>query len=195
MPMTQPRAWNRTGRAWYVLAQLGLPVFVAKAGWEHFAQFVCRLLAGRQIYIQWAALAFLMCLSATAGALMNRLRAKAGIRKRNGESTVRELAMLRTVVANLPDLIYVKDSGNRFLLANQGTADFVGAATGAGLRGKTDFDFFPDELAAGFFEDEQKVMLSGRTRRHSRKPQRKTKKVARLESSGGTLPAKRSFQL
>jgi diguanylate cyclase (GGDEF)-like protein/PAS domain S-box-containing protein len=104
-----------------------------------------------------------MCLSAAAGALMNRLCAKAGIRKLDGQSTEGELAMLRAVVASLPDPIYVKDSGNRFLLANQAAANNigVGAATGTELLGKTDFDFFPEELATSFFEDERKVLLTG----------------------------------
>jgi diguanylate cyclase (GGDEF)-like protein/PAS domain S-box-containing protein len=143
------------------LAQLGPSGVLMTTGWELIAQFVFRLVAGLQIYIQWILLAFLMCLSAGAGALINRLRAKARIRKRDGESPVGELTMLRAVIDNLPDLIYVKDSGSRFLLANQGTAKAMGVATGASLVGKTDFDFYPEELATTFFEDERKVLLSG----------------------------------
>lgn len=78
-----------------------------------------------------------------------------------GEGFRGELQMLRSIVANLPDLIYVKDARSRFLLANQGTADALGAETGAELTGKTDFDFFPDDLAAGFYQDEQKIIQSG----------------------------------
>jgi diguanylate cyclase (GGDEF)-like protein/PAS domain S-box-containing protein len=146
------------------LAQLGFLGVAMTAGSEHFAQYVFRLFAGRQIYIHWTLLAILMCLSAAAGAFMHRLRMKAGIRKRDSESTVNELAMLRAVIDKLPDPIYVKDSGSRFLLANQAAANNmgVGVATGAELLGKTDFDFFPQELAASFFEDEQKVLLSGK---------------------------------
>lgn len=78
-----------------------------------------------------------------------------------GENFPGELAMLRAVMASVPDLIYVKDEQSRFLLANQGTADLMGAASGAELRGKTDFDYYSTELAAGFYQDEQKVIQTG----------------------------------
>jgi diguanylate cyclase (GGDEF)-like protein/PAS domain S-box-containing protein len=58
----------------------------------------------------------------------------------------------------VPDLIYVKDEQSRFLMANQGTAEVMGASSGEELRGKTDFDYYPTEMAAGFYQDEQKVI-------------------------------------
>ncbi|MGA3264687.1 MAG: PAS domain-containing protein, partial [Terracidiphilus sp.] len=140
------------------LTQLGLPGVAAATEGGIFAFW---LPAGSQIFVHWAAVALLMVLSAVAGAWMYCLRAKERDRKRDDESMNRELTMLRAVVANLPDLIYVKDTESRFLLANQGTADLMGAATVASLLGKTDFDFYPKELAADFFEDERKVLLSG----------------------------------
>jgi diguanylate cyclase (GGDEF)-like protein/PAS domain S-box-containing protein len=79
----------------------------------------------------------------------------------HGESSAQELRLLRAVVATLPDLIYVKDENSRFLLANQGTADVMGAKSGTDLLGRTDFDYFPREQAAGFFADEQKVIATG----------------------------------
>jgi diguanylate cyclase (GGDEF)-like protein/PAS domain S-box-containing protein len=144
-----------------ILAKLGAPGVMAMAHWQHSAQSVFLLVAGRQAYIFWMALVFLVCVSAAAGALANNLRAKASNRGRDSESTVGELAMLRAVIANLPDPIYVKDSECRFLLANQATAETMKVASGNCLLGKTDFDFYPADLAAGFFEDEQKVIVSG----------------------------------
>jgi len=79
----------------------------------------------------------------------------------DGQSDTQELHLLRAVVASLPDLIYVKDEKSRFLLANQGTADVMGAGSGAELVGRTDFDYYPREQAAGFFADEQKVIETG----------------------------------
>ncbi len=78
-----------------------------------------------------------------------------------GESFPGELGLLRAVLASVPDLIYVKDENSRFLLANQGTADVMGAASGEELRGKTDFDYYSTEMAAGFYQDEQKVIQTG----------------------------------
>lgn len=77
------------------------------------------------------------------------------------ESFPGELAMLRAVVASVPDLIYVKDRRSRFLLANQGTADIMGAASGAELAGKSDFDYYSAEMAAGFYQDEQRIIETG----------------------------------
>ena len=140
------------------MAQLG---HAATSAWDHVAQCVFQPFDWRPISIPWTPLVFVIYLSAAAVALMYRLRVKAGIPKRDGESTMKELAMLRAITANIPDMVYAKDVDSRFLLANQAAANNVGAASSAELLGKTDFDFFPHELAAGFFEDERKVLLSG----------------------------------
>jgi diguanylate cyclase (GGDEF)-like protein/PAS domain S-box-containing protein len=78
-----------------------------------------------------------------------------------GEKFPGELALLREVMRSVPDLIYVKDRESRFLFANQCTAEAMGAASGEELRGKSDFDYYPAEMAAGFYQDEQKVIQSG----------------------------------
>ncbi|HEX3985174.1 MAG TPA: GGDEF domain-containing protein [Acidobacteriaceae bacterium] len=77
------------------------------------------------------------------------------------ESVPDELAMLRTVVASVPDLIYVKDRRSHFLLANQGTADIMGAASQSELVGNSDFDYYDSETAADFYQDEQRIMATG----------------------------------
>ncbi len=69
-----------------------------------------------------------------------------------------ERNLLRTLIDNLPDTIFVKDRQSRFLLANQSTARQVGAGRPADLLGKTDFDFHPPELAERFRADEQAIM-------------------------------------
>ena len=86
------------------------------------------------------------------------LSVRSSLLRGQGESFPGELAMMRAVMASVPDLIYVKDEQSRFLLANQGTAEVMGASSGEELRGRTDFDYFPTEMAAGFYQDEQKVI-------------------------------------
>jgi PAS domain S-box-containing protein len=71
-----------------------------------------------------------------------------------------ERLMLRTLVDNLPDFIYAKDAECRFLLANASVARHMGT-TPENLIGKTDFDFFPPDLAKAYAEDERRVMRSG----------------------------------
>ena len=72
-----------------------------------------------------------------------------------------ERKMLRTLIDNIPDFMYVKDTKSRFVVANSHLARVVGAETPEALQGKTDFDFFPREMADSFYEDEQEVMRSG----------------------------------
>jgi len=71
-------------------------------------------------------------------------------------------AMLRTLIDNLPDLIYVKDVDGRFLLANVAVARVMGASSPDELLGKNDFDFHARELATLYHEDEQAVIRSGK---------------------------------
>jgi PAS domain S-box-containing protein len=72
-----------------------------------------------------------------------------------------EEAVLRTLVDNLPDLIYVKDPNGRFLLANNAVARIMGATKPSALLGKNDFDFHPKELATRYHDDEQALIRSG----------------------------------
>jgi PAS domain S-box-containing protein len=58
--------------------------------------------------------------------------------------------------------MYVKDMDCRFLVANLAVARQMGAKTTEELLGKTDFDFYPREIATPFFEDEQRVIRSGK---------------------------------
>jgi PAS domain S-box-containing protein len=71
-----------------------------------------------------------------------------------------EQRMLRTLIDHLPDFIYVKDAAGRFLVANASVARHMGT-TPAHLLGRTDFDFYPAEIAAQFSADERQVVRSG----------------------------------
>ncbi|MFA5193077.1 MAG: PAS domain S-box protein, partial [Verrucomicrobiia bacterium] len=71
-------------------------------------------------------------------------------RKRAEEAMERERNLLRTLIDNIPDAIYVRDTANRFVLANETVAKRMGIASPADLIGKTDADFYPPEQAAHF---------------------------------------------
>jgi len=79
----------------------------------------------------------------------------------NEERLAREGTMLRTLIDNLPDYIYIKDRKSRFLLANRAAAAVMGVTRPEELLGKSDFDFHSRELAAGYYAGEQEVMRSG----------------------------------
>ena len=69
---------------------------------------------------------------------------------------------MRMVIDNLPDFVYAKDKQGRFVLNNPAHARDLGANLPEELKGKSDFDFFPAELAAQFYTDEQKIIETGK---------------------------------
>jgi two-component system sensor histidine kinase/response regulator len=71
-----------------------------------------------------------------------------------------ERNMLRTLIDSIPDFIYAKDLQCRFLIANETCGRGIGRRP-AELIGKSDFDFYPRELAQKFYDDEQKIIVSG----------------------------------
>ena len=81
--------------------------------------------------------------------------------KQMEEALAQEKSLLRSLIDNVPDYVYVKDTQSRFLVANPALARVIGAATPDELLGKTDFDFFPQELAAKYYADEQAIFQSG----------------------------------
>jgi diguanylate cyclase (GGDEF)-like protein/PAS domain S-box-containing protein len=71
-----------------------------------------------------------------------------------------ERQLLHAMVNVVPDYLFVKDRGSRFILANRAVAEDIGR-TVEDLLGKTDFELHPRALAEKFFADEQAVMTSG----------------------------------
>jgi two-component system, NtrC family, sensor kinase len=72
-----------------------------------------------------------------------------------------ERKMLRALIDNIPDFLYVKDVELRFVVANPPVAHAVGLQSPDEVLGKTDFDIYPPELAKTFFEAEQRLLRSG----------------------------------
>jgi PAS domain S-box-containing protein len=72
-----------------------------------------------------------------------------------------ERKMLRSLIDNVPNFLYIKDTRARFVVANLHCALQLGLKTADDLLGKSDFDLYPQNLAAGFYEDDQNVIRSG----------------------------------
>jgi PAS domain S-box-containing protein len=81
-------------------------------------------------------------------------------RQRREDQLTAERQMLRTVIDLLPDYIYVKDRESKFLVNNLAVAQNQGL-TPEEVIGKTDFDFFSNDLAKQYYDDEQKVIQTG----------------------------------
>jgi PAS domain S-box-containing protein len=72
-----------------------------------------------------------------------------------------ERAILRALIDNMPDYIYVKDIQSRFVIANPYLAHSIGVDDPERVIGKTDYDFYPRPLADAFYQDEQQIILTG----------------------------------
>jgi PAS domain S-box-containing protein len=72
-----------------------------------------------------------------------------------------ERNMLRTLVNNSPDPIYIKDLTGRKIMANPAELKNMGCQTEAEALGKTDFDIYPHHLAAVYSADDQAVIQTG----------------------------------
>lgn len=77
------------------------------------------------------------------------------------EELARERNLLRTLIDNVPDFIYVKDTQSKFILGNKAVAALMGAGEPENLIGKTDADFYPADIAAKFRRDEERLLASG----------------------------------
>jgi diguanylate cyclase (GGDEF)-like protein/PAS domain S-box-containing protein len=68
-----------------------------------------------------------------------------------------ERGLLRAMIDQVPDYLFIKDIDSRFVVANRAVAADLGR-TPEELIGKTDFDLHAPEFARGFYADEQRVI-------------------------------------
>ena len=69
-----------------------------------------------------------------------------------------ERNLLRALIDNYPDSVYVKDLQARKTLANKANVRNMGFNSEAEVLGKTDFELFTPEVATKLFADDQKVL-------------------------------------
>lgn len=73
-----------------------------------------------------------------------------------------ERNQLRTIIDNIPDLIYIKDKESRILNANLRHVHHLKKNRLDDVIGKTDFDFYENRYAEMYFSDEQMIFRTGR---------------------------------
>ncbi|MDB4557759.1 PAS domain-containing protein [bacterium] len=78
--------------------------------------------------------------------------------KQAEQGLARERDLLKTIIDNVPDLIYVKDRAGRFVTANAALLRLLKLDSPSELVGKNDYDFSPAELACNYVADDQIVM-------------------------------------
>jgi PAS domain S-box-containing protein len=81
--------------------------------------------------------------------------------KQMQEQLWQERNLLRSVIDNLPDHIFLKDIEGRYLLDNTAHQRWLGFTDGDQVIGRTVYDFFPEELARRLAADDADVLNSG----------------------------------
>ncbi|MBI5495260.1 MAG: PAS domain-containing protein [Deltaproteobacteria bacterium] len=108
-----------------------------------------------------AALAALLGL-VLVGVLLRLLLGELAHRRRTEREALQARAFLDAVVANIPDMIFVKDARDlRFTLFNRAGEELVGHKL-ADMAGKDVYDLFP-RAQADFFTAKDREVLAGRT--------------------------------
>ena len=90
-----------------------------------------------------------------------KLAAVAAERQRAEEAIRVNDARYRSLIENLDQCVFLKDADFHFVTVNPPFCQAVGLSE-AEILGKTDFDFYPAELAAKFREDDRQVLQQGR---------------------------------
>jgi PAS domain S-box-containing protein len=97
------------------------------------------------------------------GAISHLIAIKQDVTARNQAEAAlaAERNLLRTLIDNLPDYIFIKDAQSRFVMVNRAQVGLLGVRSPDDAVGKTDQDFLPAMLAAQYRTDEERVIRSG----------------------------------
>jgi PAS domain S-box-containing protein len=82
--------------------------------------------------------------------------------KEKNETLEKEQTLFRALMDNMPDTIYIKDTECRFLDGNPVQVSITKAESHENLLGKTDFDFYPKDIAEIFYKDDKHVLETGK---------------------------------
>lgn len=72
-----------------------------------------------------------------------------------------ERNLLRTIINNIPDMIFAKDNAGNYLVVNRSYTDFVEVNSETDIIGKNIFDLFPQEMAQKIFDLENHIIITG----------------------------------
>lgn len=83
-------------------------------------------------------------------------------RKRAEEVLNQERRMLRTLIDNLPDSIYVQDKDCRRVISNKADICNIGLTNEDEVLGKTKIELFPGKIGEQDFAEDKKVIITGK---------------------------------
>ncbi|MBN2807201.1 MAG: PAS domain S-box protein [Prolixibacteraceae bacterium] len=84
------------------------------------------------------------------------------VKKQSLEQIQRERILLRTLIDNIPDSIYVKDIHARKILANKADVAITGNQSESEIIGKTDLELFPSDDGENGFRQDMQVLRTGK---------------------------------
>ena len=99
-------------------------------------------------------------MNASYEAEIERRRASEEALKEKTRNLDRALSLQHALMNNIPDMAWIKDRDLKFVLCNEPFAKTVNSAPDD-LVGKTDYDYWPADLAEQYAEDDRLVMVSG----------------------------------
>lgn len=79
----------------------------------------------------------------------------------SGSASLGDSDLLHILLEQLPDAIYFKDTGSKFIKVNRTLASWYGLKSPDDAVGKSDGDFFSPEFAKSSDEAEQEIMKTG----------------------------------
>jgi len=82
-------------------------------------------------------------------------------RKKNEEALQESEEKYRTLLRNIPQKIFYKDLNSVYVLCNDSYAGDLNIQADE-IKGKTDYDFHPQELAVKYRKDDKRIMQSGK---------------------------------
>lgn len=83
--------------------------------------------------------------------------------KREAEEEIKnERILLRTLIDNLPDMVYIKDTEGRKIVSNNADFGFLGYRSEAEVLGKTEKELYPGGKAHENLENDRTIMESGK---------------------------------
>jgi len=83
-------------------------------------------------------------------------------KKNMNVSILNDGQLLQALLENIPDHVYFKDRQSRFIRTSRAHRRILGLEDQKEIFGKTDFDLFPRKYAQKFYDEEQKIMESGK---------------------------------
>ncbi|MCX8156067.1 MAG: CHASE domain-containing protein [Verrucomicrobiae bacterium] len=161
-PIVWEGAVDLAGRPWAVLCYPTRQFMAAYRSWSFWAILVVGLMfTGFLVNYQRLIMQRASYVEQLVAQRTRELKEEIASRARLEEELQRERDLFHTLLDNLPDRIYFKDTQSRFLRINRALADLFGLQHPREAVGKSDFDFFTLEHARPAFEDEQEIIRTG----------------------------------